>query len=437
MNKFLPIRNKKVGIIGFGSSGKSAANLALMFGANVFVTDSNIKNKVKLKDVEVEFGKHSNKVLKSDFIIKSPGVPQNINILNKAKKLSIPIISEIEFASWFTKLDIICLTGTNGKTTTVNLINEILNNNKISTYLGGNVGTPFSKNVLAELQDKKNKKKDFQLLELSSFQLEDIIYFKPKISIILNLKPDHMDRYKNFNEYKNTKLNILRNQNETCLSIINQNINVSNDIIKSKIVNFKVEDSKIIINEEIQNFNLKNYNLRGSHNLENIAASKIVANFLKISNDNIDKSINSFLPLKHRCEKLKINSDKNFYNDSKATNLPATIAAIDSISKNIILILGGKDKNKSDFSILQKYKNHIKCIISYGESRFLIKNKLNEFFTVYVNLNFSNAVLKSIKISNSHDNILLSPACASYDQFNSYEERGDDFKKIIRKYYDK
>ena len=435
MNKFLPIKNKKIGIIGFGSSGKSAAKLALKLGAKVFITDTNIKNEFSMKSVEAEFGKHSDKILKSDIIIKSPGIPRNINILKKIKKLSIPVVSEIEFASWFTKLDIISLTGTNGKTTTVNLINEILNKNNISTYLGGNVGIPFSENVLKEIKNKKNK--NFHLLELSSFQLEDIFYFKPKISIILNLKPDHMNRYENFNEYKKAKLNILLNQDKNCLAIINQNIKISNYRNESNVINFNINDKKIFINNKIQNLDFKNYKLSGFHNLENITATKIVASHLKIPNENVEKYIKSFSPLEHRFEKLKINSHKNFYNDSKATNLSATIAAIESISKNIILILGGKDKNESDFSILKKYKNRIKCIISYGESRFLIKEKLNEIFTIYVNLNFSKAVLKSIKISNSNDNILLSPACASYDQFNSYEERGDNFKRIINEYYDK
>ena len=437
MNKFLPIQNKKIGILGAGLSGLAAAELAYKLGANVFISDSNKKDKIKIEGIDSEFGKHSDKILNSDFIIKSPGISRKSKIMKSILDSSIPIVGELEFASWFTKSFIIALTGTNGKTTTVELINSILKDYGINTFLGGNIGVPFSKNVLSEINNKNNKKYNFHILEVSSFQLEDIKYFKPNISIILNVTPDHLDRYNSFKDYLNTKLNILINQDKKCHAIINNNnINISSKKYNTNIIRFGFLDDKIIINNLNKSIKIENSRLSGSHNYENIAAASIVSNLCGVKENSMINTINNFNPLSHRLEKINVKSDKNYYNDSKATNLSATLAAIESIKINIILILGGIDKNNSDFNILKNYSNKIKSIVLYGQSRDDIKNKIPQNFTLFVYKNFKNAVKKSIKLGKSQDNILLSPSCASFDQFNSYKERGDYFKKIILREYE-
>ena len=437
MNNFLPIQNKKIGILGAGLSGLAAAELAYKLGANVFISDFNKGNKIKIDGIESEFGKHSDKILDSDLIIKSPGIPRKSKIMKSICNSSIPIVSELEFASWFTKSFIIALTGTNGKTTTVGLINNILTYYGLETFLGGNIGIPFSKNVLDEINNKNNQKSNFHILEVSSFQLEDIKYFKPNISIILNIKPDHLDRYNSFEDYLNTKLNILINQDKECYAIINNNdVNIPSKKYNTNIINFSFSDDKIIINDSVQSINTGSTKLSGFHNYENIAVASMVSNLCGVKQKSMINSINKFNPLSHRLEKINIKSDKNYYNDSKATNLSATLAAIESIDNNIILILGGIDKNNSDFSILKNYSNKIKNIVLYGQSRNDIENKISNFFTLFIYKNFKDAVKKSIELSKLKDNILLSPACASFDQFNSYKERGDYFKQIILREYE-
>ena len=437
MNNFLPIQDKKIGILGAGSSGLAAAKLAYKLGANVFITDLNKKNKVNIKGIESEFGKHSNKILDSDFIIKSPGISRKSNIMKIILNSAIPIVSELEFASWFSKSFIIALTGTNGKTTTVELINQILRDYGLKTFLGGNIGIPFSKNVLDEINSTKNQKHNFHVLEVSSFQLEDIKYFKPNISIILNITPDHLDRYNSFKEYLDTKLNILINQDKDCYAIINNDdIQISDKKYNTNIISFSLLEDKVIINNSIKLINVSNTKLTGKHNFQNIAAASIASDLCGVKKNSIINTINNFNPLSHRLEKIKVKSDKNYYNDSKATNLSATLAALDSLDKNIILILGGIDKNDSDFSILKNYLNKIKYIVLYGHSRHEIKSKISNSFNLHIYENFRDAVFKSIKIAKSEDNILLSPSCASFDQFSSYKERGNYFKEIIFNNYE-
>lgn len=432
INKFLPIRDKKIGILGAGKSGIAAAKLAYKFGANVFVSDLNKNQKIKIKGINSEFGNHSSKILESDFIIKSPGISRESKIMKSILDLSIPIFSELEFASWFTKSFIIALTGTNGKTTTVELINTILKDCGFKTFLGGNIGIPFSDNVIHEIDENDNLKNNFHILEVSSFQLEDIKFFKPNISIILNISPDHLDRYNSFKDYIKTKLNILINQDKDCYAIINDsNINIHNKNYNSNILKFSISNSQLLINGKEKKIDISNTKLFGTHNYENIAAASIVSSLCGIKESSIINSINKFSPLSHRLENIKISSNINYYNDSKATNISATLAAIESIDNNIILILGGIDKNNSDFSILKNYSNKIKYIILYGKSREYIQNQILDFYTFFIYKNFKDAVIKSIKLSKSKDNILLSPACASFDQFNSYKQRGDCFKQII------
>lgn len=438
MNKYLPIKNKKIGILGAAKSGIAAANLAKYLEAKIFISDINDKCENDLNKFPHELGNHSDKILQSDIIIKSPGIPNDINILKKIIKYKIPIISEIEFASWFTNGFIIALTGTNGKTTTVNLINHILSDNNYNSKLGGNIGIPFSVNVLDELKNNSNERM-YHVLELSSFQLEDIKFFKPHISIILNISPDHLDHHKNFDDYINSKIRISKNQDNQEYAILNDNNLLRlHPNSNAKKINFRVsDDNEFFINNKNINFDNLKKSIIGKHNYENILSAFVVCKIMELNDQKIINSINSFNYLPHRLELLNIKSDKLFYNDSKATNLNATCAAIESLSSNIILILGGIDKNDSDFKILEKYKDQIVNIICYGESRVDIKNKLNGIYNIEKIEKFEKAVIRSINLAKKEDCILLSPACASFDQFINYEQRGNYFKNIIKTYYEK
>ena len=437
MNNFLPIHNKKIGILGAARSGLAAAQLANNLGADVFVSDINNLSDIKIDGVECEFGKHSDRILDSDLVIKSPGIKNDSKIIQKINKVSIPIVSEIEFASWFTNGFIIALTGTNGKTTTVELINSILKDNGFVSFLGGNIGVPFSTNVLTEIHSN-NDDNLFHVLEVSSFQLDDIKYFKPNISIILNISPDHIDYHKNFNNYLNAKLKITMNQDSSCYAIINENqISAIHQKSQAKEVKFKVSDNSFFLKGEKIELDIFQSPLKGKHNYENILSAFIACTLCGLENESIIDSINIFDSLPHRLEEVYSKKGSRIYNDSKATNLHATCAAIDAIESNIILILGGIDKNKSDFSVLKTYKNKIQKIVLYGESREFINNQLASYFDVYSYQKFDQAIYKSIQLSNSSNNILLSPACASFDQFENYEERGNYFKEIVFNYYEK
>ena len=241
-----------------------------------------------------------------------------------------------------------------------------------------------------------------------------------------------------FRSYLDTKLKILTNQNDKCYAIINKNdVKISKQKYKSNIIEFYISESgEMIVNDKIKIMDIQNSKLLGGHNYQNILAASIVADLCKISDKLILESINFFKPLYHRLEKLTPIKNIIYYNDSKATNLSATVAAIESIDKNIILILGGIDKNNSDFSILKNYKSKIKHIILYGQSRHHIEKQINNFFNLISYSDFKKAIKKAIKISVLNDNILFSPACASFDQFKNYKERGNYFKEIISNYYD-
>ena len=284
MNNFLPINNKKIGILGAARSGLAAAQLANNLGADVFVSDINNLSDIKIDGVECEFGKHSDRILDSDLVIKSPGIKNDSKIIQKINKVSIPIVSEIEFASWFTNGFIIALTGTNGKTTTVELINSILKDNGIVSFLGGNVGVPFSTNVLTEIHNN-NDDNLFHVLEVSSFQLEDIKYFKPNISIILNISPDHIDYHKNFNNYKNSKKKLFSDFANNGIAIINNNISEHNEFIKAaNSNNMKVitlgQSSTSVFRYKLLKLKNKNYEVKIFYkNTASTIFSRLIGNY--------------------------------------------------------------------------------------------------------------------------------------------------------------
>ena len=427
------INNKKITVIGAGISGLGACYLAKKLNAKVFLSDicrveSSIEKKLITNNIKYELGEHTNECLNADLIIISPGVDINKNnILKKINKLDILTVSEIEFASWFTKNPIIAVTGSNGKSTVVKLLYNIFKNKYPNTLLGGNIGKSFSENILHEINN--NKSNVIHILEISSFQLERIVTFSPKVSCILNITSDHLDRYRNNDEYFKTKLKITSNyNNDSCI--------VFDDSNQKLLYNYKNFKNAIPFSSIKVDKYLSKNKLIGKHNIENLKACIIISKIFDIKYEELKSTISNFTPLEHRMEVFKKINGITFINDSKGTNIFSTKAAINSFNKNIILILGGSkgNINKKDFIELTK-ANRISYIICYGE----IGNKLlllykNVIPATYHEL-FRDAIIASIKKAKDGDKVLLSPAFKSYDQFENFEKRGNDFKKIVNNYY--
>ena len=450
MNTVIPnnIENKKISIMGYGISGIGAAKLALYLGAKVFVSEKNIINKSDklIKEISFEEGHHSPKCYDCDLAIVSPGINTDNSFFNEFREKKIPLISEVEFASWFSKSTIIGITGSNGKSTTVSLLYHILVKQYKKTYLGGNIGTSFSANVLNELSN--DIKKPIHVLELSSFQLENIYNFKPDIASILNLSNDHLDRYSDTEDYYNAKKNILRNMNKKCYFIYNSKnqkdytenmLNKANSIsfsVNNKKTNYYLENNFIIDKKTKKQFlDCSKIKLIGTHNIENILVAIEIAKILGINNTDIEKSIYSFSPLNHRMERIITKSNITFINDSKSTNPDSAIRAILCSKKNTILILGGYSKGKINYKRIFniEFKN-IKYIVCYGTEGKIIYEQLKNMFKCLYIKKFQGATINAIKLAKSNYRVLLSPACSSFDQFNNFEERGNKFKKIVKKY---
>ena len=421
----MDIKSKKITILGAGRSGISAAKLASFLGADVLISDikRDIQN-IGLKHVEIESGGHSNRVLESDLIIKSPGIPNTIEIIKRARLNNINVISEIEFAGLFSDLPIIGVTGSNGKTTTVELLNAIFLNAGYKPMLGGNVGIPFSDNVLNEI--KEDIKEGIHILELSSFQLEGTNKISLDIGCILNISEDHLDRYNDYEDYISAKLKIID------LIRLNGHLIYNNE---DKILKERIDDSRAVGFNQSHLSNIINdkdsIRLKGKHNYSNIAAALAISSKYLIDNGTILRSIKEFMPLNHRLEFINRINGISIYNDSKATNIKSMMAAMESFN-NQVVIVGGLDKGNSDFlSAIKIHGNKIKLISCYGESGQTIYNNLKSEFKCIYNEEFSKAVIEAFSRCLRGDTLLLSPGCASYDQFNSYIERGNKFKEII------
>ena len=443
------INNKNITVLGAGISGQGASTLANYLGANVLLSNNKkIKNfNLLSNNIKIEFT-HSKNCFNSDLVIISPGIdPNKSPIVKKLNTLKIPIISEIEFGFWFTKNPIIAVTGSNGKSTVVKILTKIFKKKYKNVMLGGNIGISFCMNIYKELNDHFDS--SIHILELSSFQLQKIIQFKPKLSCILNVSNDHIDRHGNFKNYFYDKLKIIKNTDKNSLIVYNQDdcrlkkyfkknkyaipFSIESDtndfIIKSSKI-YCSKSNKLIINQN-------DTNLLGSHNLSNIIASIQISKLFGIQYKIIKKALLEFEPLEHRMEILKINSNITFVNDSKGTNLVSTESAINSFKENIILILGGYCKDTIDESIIKNLidRNNIYKVICYGEIggeiSKIIKKVKN---TTYIE-SFSSAVIFAIKSSIDNSIILLSPGFKSFDQFESFEERGNKFKEIVYKYY--
>ena len=440
----------KIVVLGGGESGFGAAYLAKKKGLEVFLSDKGlIKDDYKklLTDAGIEFeeGKHDDdRILAADWIIKSPGIPKKAEIISKINRKGIRLSSEIEFASEFTDAKIIAITGSNGKTTTTSLIYHILKNDDLTVGLGGNIGKSFAKQVADE-------NFDYYVLEVSSFQLDDIQNFRPYISLLLNLSQDHLDQYNyNYEEYALAKFRITENQENDNFFIYNKDDEMSMNLlekleIKAKMIPFSLkeklkeggyltEDKMTIKLDGEFSMKIDELALVGNHNIANSLAASIAGKILKISNESIRNSLTTFQAVEHRLEQVAEINGVKFINDSKATNVNATYYALESMKQPTVWIVGGVDKGNDYTEIEALVKRKVKAIVCLG----IDNQKILDFFKdkkelIYSTSSMEEAVKISKSLAKSGDTVLLSPCCASFDLFDNYEDRGTKFKKEVLK----
>ncbi len=442
---------KKIVVLGAGESGAGAAVLAKVKGFQVFVSDmSVIKDKYKQMldsyGIAWEECKHTPElILDADEVIKSPGIPCTVPLVKELEKKGIPVISEIEFAGRYSQARMICITGSNGKTTTTLLTYHILKSAGLKVGLAGNVGQSLAFQVAT-------CDYDYYVVELSSFQLDNMYDFKADIAVLLNITPDHLDRYEHKMEnYVDAKFRITQNQTVDDAfiywnddPIINRKLQTLQ--LRSQMYPFSeasephscayVEDSKLIINTQDDTFVMDEGQLAlpGRHNLYNSLAAGISANLLHIGKEDIRRALSDFKAVEHRLEPVATVRGVRFINDSKATNVNSCWYALESMDTPVVLILGGKDKGNDYSEIEQLVRDKVKAIVCLGVDN----TKLHGFFEGKVPCmvdagSMEDAVAHSYEFAEPGDTVLLSPCCASFDLFKSYEDRGSQFKECVRK----
>lgn len=437
-------------ILGGGESGVGTAILGKQKGFEVFVSDKGeIQEKYKevLEHFEIEWesGEHTEaKILNADLVMKSPGIPDSVPLVKTLVEKGVPVISEIEFASKYTDATLIGITGSNGKTTTTMLTYHLLKNGGLNVGMAGNIGDSYAK-MVAE------KDFDHYVLEISSFQLDGIVDFKPHIAMITNITPDHLDRYEyKFENYIASKCRIAMNQDTNGYLIYDADDEVIREALKkhpiqSKLVPFSVkqkleegawlEDKTIKIKLEHKTLEMSEdiLALEGQHNVKNTMAASMAAMLVKVRKEAIRDSIQSFQGVPHRLEKvLKINHVE-YINDSKATNVNATYYALDGIKKPIVWIVGGVDKGNDYAELMPLVREKVKAIVCLGADNSKLIDAFGNVIDLMVETySMQEAVKVAYKIAERGDAVLLSPACASFDLFKNYEDRGDQFKNAVK-----
>lgn len=448
MTKYTNIKN--IVVLGGGESGTGAAILAQKKGYNVFLSD---KGEIKKQNKEAlnqylinwEEKQHSNnKIFGADLIIKSPGIPDYIELIKKIKAKNIPVISEIEFAGHFTDAIKICITGSNGKTTTTSLIYHILKKAGLNVGLGGNIGKSFAWQIA-------ENDFDYYVLELSSFQLDGIIDFKPEIAILMNITPDHLDRYDNkFQNYIDSKFRIVQNMTEKDYLIFCSD----DEIIKKEITKRKLtlkllpfslttqthegafaNEEKLMIKLNNTDFTMtiKDLALQGKHNTYNSMAAGIAAKLMDIRKATIKEALQDFKNVPHRLEKLIKVRGVEFINDSKATNVNSTWYALESMTKKVIWIVGGVDKGNDYNQLMPLVKDKVKGIVALGIDTEKIHRTFEHFVAMTDARTMNDAVKEAYLMADPDDVVLLSPCCASFDLFKNYQDRGEQFKEAVYK----
>jgi len=442
--------HKNIAILGAGESGTGAAILAKKFGCTVFVSDKGeikeeFKTDLNAHDISWEEGQHSEeKILSADCIIKSPGIPDKADLIVKAREKNIPVISEIEWAGYFTNAKCIGITGTNGKTTTSTIVFQILENAGLNVCLAGNIGKSFARSVAAHDYD-------YYVLELSSFQLDGLMHFKNHISVLLNITPDHLDRYHyKFENYIASKFRVGLNQDESDYFIYNQDDPViveylSNHPVKSQKLPFSqtgeifpgayIKDDDLYTGINTKNELIMKFDfiaLQGRHNRYNTMAATIVSQILEVRKDVVRDSLKRFENVEHRMQPIAEINGVQFINDSKATNVNAAWFALESMEKPVIWIAGGIDKGNEYDSMKPAAREKVKALICLGKDNA----KLHEAFHDVINnisetTSMKEAVRMAASMAAEGDVVLLAPCCASFDLFQNYEDRGRQFKNAV------
>lgn len=435
------LENKNILIMGFGVTGKSSLKFLREFPVKIYIYDKKID--LQSLKVDEDFIIFKDEDLdKIDLIVKSPGIYPFDDLLEKAREKNIEIISDIELSYRYLKTDnVVAVTGTNGKTTTTTIVGDILKR-KAKTFVVGNIGRG-----ILEIT-KEAKKDDFVVIEASSFQLEDTIKFKPHIALLTYVTSDHLDWHKTTENYVKAKLKIFANQDENDFAILNyedrnlakkHNIKAQKYYFSMEKISEKgsyFEDGKIYYNdgknsEEI--LEVKDLKIPGVHNIKNVMAAIIIAKLFGIDSNTIKRSISSFTGVEHRIEFVRELNGVKYYNDSKGTNPDSTEVAIAAMDGNVILIAGGYDKNSNFDNLIEKSKDKLKTVILLGETADKISNSCKKSdVEFYIVKDLNKAVELAKKLSLKGEDVLLSPACASWDMYSNYEARGRHFKDLVR-----
>ena len=448
----MDVAGKHITVIGAARSGVAVAQLLKESGAIVFVSDSGAAEKLNTQianltslEIEYEVGGHTDRVLESEMIVISPGVPSNIAVIQEAHRRGIPVLSELELASRFCPAPIIAVTGTNGKTTTTTLIGRMLHDAKKKHIVAGNIGTAFS-SVVKELDERS-----VAVLEVSSFQLDNIETFHPNVSMILNITPDHLDRYDHsFENYSASKSRIFENQTKEDVLIYNNDDEATRErvqrdaVLRVRTLGFGVKQQfaegafvenntlvTVIDGKHTPIIETDQISIRGRHNLYNAMAATLAAQSIGIGVPSIRATLKNFKGVEHRLEFVRDVNGVKYVNDSKATNVDSVWYALQSFTEPIVLLLGGRDKG-NDYSKLDTLvARHVKAIVAIGESAEKVYGAFNGKKTVVKAGSMAEAIAQASVLAVSGDVVLLSPACASFDWFENYEHRGKIFKQIV------
>ncbi len=446
------VRGKRFSILGAGKSGLAVARLLKTRRAKVFLSEKGKQNKFEdaVKElqeigVEYEFGENTHRIFETDYIVLSPGVPIDAPIVKLAREKQIKVLSEIEIAFDQCEAPIVAITGTNGKTTTTTLVGEIFKKAGWNTLVAGNIGIAFS-----EIVDQAKGEKAIVVLEVSSFQLDAIDTFRPKVSAILNITPDHLDRYKNYEAYIQSKYRIVENQKGYDVFVYNHDDEHARncaDTVNIRTLGFSLkeelkqgaylagDDVVLRIGREKEVLiNRNEIGIPGPHNLMNAMAAALMTRTMGVEYDVIRETLRAFKGVEHRIEFVRELNGVKYYNDSKATNVDSVFYALGSFKEPIILIAGGKDKGNDYSKIKEFVEQNVKAIVTVGKGAEKIEKFFNGMKPIHsAGLSMEEAVRLAREAAAPGDIVLLSPACASFDMFDNYEHRGKVFKELVNK----
>ena len=450
MAQSFDVKGKRVLVVGLGKSGVASALFLHERGARVTVSDAKSEEQLRSeipklldKGIAVETGGHGERTFRQqDLIVVSPGVPTNSESLKQALSLGIPVIGEIELASRFLKGHILAITGSNGKTTTTSLAGEVVAWGGWESQVGGNIGTPAISLVAESTDDTYN------ILEVSSFQLETIQTFRPYVAVVLNISPDHLDRHGSMEAYTAAKARIFENQTDEDFAVLNADDPTCAQMartVKARIYWFsrkkEVEHGAFVRSERIfvrdasgehEIMPAGEIPLKGAHNLENVLAAVCIGSIVQCEPGRIRNAVKEFKAVEHRLEFVATVNGVDYYNDSKATNVDATIKALESFPANIHIILGGKDKGAPYAPLAPLLKERAKRVYTIGAAAPKIEEELTGAADIVKAGTLDVAVRKAAESAQTGDVVVLAPACASFDQFDNYEHRGRVFKEIVR-----